>query len=324
MSRLMESCRGWVVALVCALGCADEQQVLTSDPMATPARPLADAGARADTGGVGLDASARPQLDSAIAARSDAASAAPPPPAERCDGVDNDGNGTVDDVDVGRDGVCDCLLIATLGKAGGSGSGDVFGSWINARSDNGADDLADQTLTPELLAKYQVIVAQDLHDQRAYSPAEIDALVAWVHAGGGLLTLIGYAGVDERTQANAILARFGIDYGSKPILARSGVKTIPVTTWTAHPVTAGITAVGVDNGYPVEGGGGVLAQEGGYDLLRALEVDAGHVLAWGDEWITYDSEWKNNTDYQVELLWLNMIKWLTAARVCQVPPAPVL
>jgi hypothetical protein len=265
-----------------------------------------------------VDASA-PSLDARAASRADAAVDAHSVAAEVCDGMDNDGNGTVDDVDVGNDGVCDCLLIATLGKVGGSGKGDVFGGWLDARSDNAATDLADQTLTPELLARFQVIVAQDIHDQRAYTAAEIDALQRWVENGGGLLTLIGYAGVEERTNANAILARFGIDYGDKPILPRSGGKTIAVKTWQPHPVTAGVASVGVDNGYPVQGAGTVLASEGGFDLLRAKEVGSGHVLAWGDEWITYNTEWASDNGYQVEQLWLNMIKWLTAAKVCQVP-----
>jgi hypothetical protein len=39
---------------------------------------------------------------------------------------------------------------------------------------------------------------------------------------------------------------------------------------------------------------------------------------WGDEWITYDSEWKDHPDYQVELFWLNVIKWLTPKAECQV------
>lgn len=133
-------------------------------------------------------------------------------PREVCDGVDNDGDGIIDNVDKNKDGVCDCLLIATLGVKGGSGQGDVLAAWLTARSDTGATDLADQTLTPELLAKFQVIVAQG----------------------------------------------------------------------------------------------------------------KGHVFLWGDEWITYNSEWNDHPDYQVQLLWLNAIKWLTAAGECQVaiPPNP--
>ena len=91
----------------------------------------------------------------------------------------------------------------------------------------------------------------------------------------------------------------------------------------AHPVTAGVTQIGVDNGYPVAGSGTTIATEQGHDLLKAQEVGAGHVLMWGDEWITYDSEWTGHPEYQVEVFWINAIKWLTPAMDCQVPiPEP--
>src|SRR5690606_25076528 len=78
---------------------------------------------------------------------------------EVCDGVDNDGNGIVDDVDAGGDGVCDCLNIATVGQIGPwSNGGNVFASWLDARSPIGAVGLDDQVLTAEVLIPFQVIV----------------------------------------------------------------------------------------------------------------------------------------------------------------------
>lgn len=240
--------------------------------------------------------------------------------AEVCDGLDNDGDGEADNVDVQRDGVCDCLAIATLGRPGRVGNGSVFGAWLDQRSNRGAARLGDAVLTPELLRSYQVIVAEDLSLNHAYSNAEIDALEAWIRAGGGLLTLIGYASPTERANVNSVLTRFGLSYGPEQILQKMGANTVPIRTWLGpHPVVDGVMSVGVDNGYPVNGAGVVFAREGSYDLLRGLEVDRGHVLVFGDEWITYNSEWAQATEYQVERLWLNMIKWLTVARVCQVP-----
>lgn len=242
---------------------------------------------------------------------------------EICDGIDNDGNGIIDDVDVGNDGICDCLRIATLGKTGTWGSGDVFATWLNERSTLGADKLGSDVLTRELLDKYQVIVAENLSENgRSYSDEEVEALRDWVKAGGGFLTLIGYSDSSERTNVNALLSSFGMSYKSTQILSKQGGSTVPITEWIDHPVTKGVSKVGVDNGYEPTGKGTILATKNDLTLLKAQEVSEGHVLMWGDEWITYDSEWSDHQDYQVELFWLNMIKWLTPAKECQVPIPP--
>src|SRR5262249_14975457 len=153
----------------------------------------------------------------------------------------------------GKDGICDCLHIATLGKPGQWGQGDVFAAWLKARSDFGATDLGAQVLTPELLANYEVIVAQDVRNGgRPYAPSEVAALSNWVTAGGGFMTLIGYADPpNELLNANTLLAAFGMSYGSQQILVGGG-STVPITVWVPHAVTEGITMVGVDNGYPAQ------------------------------------------------------------------------
>lgn len=235
-----------------------------------------------------------------------------------CDRIDNDGNGIVDDVDVAGDGICDCLRIATLGVPGMWGEGDVFDTWLDSRSNNGAVDLADTVLTAETLSPYQVIVAQDLSGGHVYSAEEAQALNAWVQAGGGFLTLTGFADPDILDNINTLLASFGLSYGPEQILPRQGGQTVPVTEWLEHPVTLGITQIGVDNGFPVQGGTAI-ALEQGFQVLTPIESGLGHVLAWGDEWITYNSEWTEHPDYQVERLWVNAIKWLTPATDCQVP-----
>lgn len=235
---------------------------------------------------------------------------------EVCDGIDNDLNGVIDDVDEGGDGICDCLIIATLGEPGEWGDGDVFATWLDERSDIGATALGDTTLTPELLEPYQVIVAQDLRG-REYSDAEVDALRGWLESGGGLMTLIGYGSPDERTNVNQLLAPSGLQYDATPILA--GSPTVPVTEWETHPVSEMVTQVGVDNGYEVVGEGDVVAREGGFVVLRAATLGEGKVLVWGDEWITYDSEWNDHPEYELERFWLNAIKWLTPETECQVP-----
>jgi hypothetical protein len=150
-------------------------------------------------------------------------------------------------------------------------------------------------------------------------------LTAWINKGGGFMTLIGYSrDANEGQNVNRLLAPFMMDYSTQQILPKVGRNTVPITMWTPHPIDTGVMAVGVDNGYPVEGKGDVIATGGGFDLGRVQLVGQGHVFMWGDEWITYNSEWTQHPDYQVQLFWLNAIKWLTVAGQCQVaiPPSP--
>lgn len=256
---------------------------------------------------------------------------------EVCDGIDNDLNGIIDDVDVAGDGICDCLKIATLGYPGQWGNGDVFTSWLNGKSLDGAVSLGGQVLTADLLRPFQVVVIQDVRVGtagqegkgkgigRKYSTAERDVLKAWVEAGGGVMTLIGYGDATEIENVNVLLGAFGMSYGSTQILAKTGGSTVPVTHWATHPTTEGVQKIGVDNGYPVTGGF-VVAWEpnpGNWDVARVETPGKGHVFVWCDEWITYDSEWTAHPDYQVERFWLNVIKWVTVEGFCQVTLPPI-
>jgi hypothetical protein len=45
---------------------------------------------------------------------------------------------------------------------------------------------------------------------------------------------------------------------------------------------------------------------------------------WGDEWITYDATWNNVTGLNIELFWLNLLKWLSPPNQCQVPIPPTV
>lgn len=67
---------------------------------------------------------------------------------ELCDGIDNDGDGGIDNVDVGGDGICDCLNIGTIGRIGPwSSGGDIFKDWLDTRSPIPAVEIANQELT---------------------------------------------------------------------------------------------------------------------------------------------------------------------------------
>lgn len=253
------------------------------------------------------------------------------PMTEVCDGLDNDFNGIIDDVDTAGDGVCDCLKIATLGYAGQWGSGSVFTMWLNGKSQQGVAALESQTLTDALLRQYDVIVVQDVRSGamsgvgnglgRSYSQAEVDALKGWVAAGGGVMTLIGYSDSSEVVNVNALLTPYGLSYGTQPVLGAINGSTRPITNWATHPLAEHVTRVGTDNGYAVNGGGTVVAwdtRDGHVDVARATDYQSGRVFVWGDEWITYDSEWSAHADYQVERFWLNALKWLSPIDRCQV------
>lgn len=248
----------------------------------------------------------RPPLDSTIASET------------QCDGIDNDGNGIIDDVDLGMDGLCDCLRIATLGTPAFVGPSDVFGAWLDARSANGATALGTQPLTAAALSDVQVLVLQNTQS-RAFDAAELDAIEAWIRGGGGLFTLTGYSVFAlDVVNVNSVLERAGLEYGTDSVLF-SPLATVAITTWNPHPVSELITQIGFNNGYPVLGGGTIVAEQDGVVVLRAAELGEGRVLAWGDEWITINSEWVEHPEYDVERFWLNAMKWLAPPTECQVP-----
>src|SRR5690606_37979431 len=134
-----------------------------------------------------------------------------------CNGQDDDENGVVDDVDVGKDGVCDCLRIATLGLHGEWGSGDVLSGWLGDRIDGTAEAIDGEPLTAAALAGYHLLLVRDVSTNHtpglSFSAAEADALWSWVRDGGGLMTVIGYSDATEINNVNRLLEPFSLSYG---------------------------------------------------------------------------------------------------------------
>lgn len=253
---------------------------------------------------------------------------------EVCDGIDNDGDGIVDNVDVGGDGICDCLNIGTIGAIGPwSNGGNVFKEWLNTRSPIPVREIGNDTLDAAALSGLDVIVSLrvdtaplstgDTPAHHEFSEAEVSALETWVRAGGGFLTTIGYQGDEgaEIVNVNRLLAPFGLGY-DETLTDVSGF----IEEWLPHPISEGVSRVRADNGVaPDESNGTVVARgSNGQAALVAEQVDEGRAIVFGDEWITYDSEWTDVEDQQVALLWLNMIKWLTPPKHCQVPIPQVI
>jgi hypothetical protein len=242
------------------------------------------------------------------------------PPVEVCDGIDNDGNGFIDDLDVGNDGICDCLRIATLGKPGNRGGADVFDAWLSSRSPSGGVVLGDQEITPALLAPYDIVIVQNVSTLgRSFADSEIAAVKDWVESGGGLMTLTGYSDPTEIDNVNLLLAPLGMGYTGEKVAPRVDDHTLPITVWGTHPIALGLTAVGIDNGHPATGIGDMIAQIDGFDVGRAAVVGGGRVFVWGDEWVTYSSEWIARSDYQVERFWVNSVVWLSPRGNCRRP-----
>jgi hypothetical protein len=257
------------------------------------------------------------------------------PQVEICDGKDNDRDGIIDNVDAEKDGVCDCLNIATIGAIGPwSNGGNVFKTWLSMRSPTGAVELANQVLTDELLSKFQVIVvlhvgnvkidgngrSVDAHHE--FTADETAALARWVRAGGGLMSTIGYG--DENSEvvnANRLLSPLGMGYSTTKKETDGFVEQ-----WEMHPISENVKKIRTANGVEPEGPMGMtLARDGASRVaLQVTQAQDGRVAVWGDEWITYDSEWDDKADQQVDRLWLNLLKWLSPPKVCQVMLPPVV
>lgn len=235
----------------------------------------------------------------------------------KCNGRDDDCDGLVDNVDVGGDGICDCLGLLILG-ATGPRAAVTFDTWLKGRGTTVRRRV--ETGLPELTAKDLVGVDVVVLDQlkRDYSTAEISLLVEWVKDGGALVSMTGYtnAGPDS-ARPNAIIEGLGARY-------QTGADfSVTITDWsTTQPIAAGVTSATYTGGYPVLAVPGAPALS--YVVARgpapaswaaglALEIGKGRAFVWGDEWIEYDDIWA--LEPSVPRLWANVFNWI-AARKC--------
>jgi hypothetical protein len=204
-----------------------------------------------------------------------------------------------------------CLRIGVIGRIDQPNTG-TFRRWLAESS----TDLVplDAPLEDRVLAPLHVIlIAESL--VRTFAEDEIAALERWVDAGGGVFALSGYT-ADDNAEVNALLAPLGVQFGTRLLIVNPLANASwPVETWLAHPVSEGVTRVGVVSAYEVLGDGELIAQgndviAGAVAVMRGRAHGAGRVLAWGDEWITFDSEWSEGAGYQVPTLWQNVLTWL--------------
>jgi hypothetical protein len=227
-----------------------------------------------------------------------------------CDGQDNDGNGIIDDVDVGGDGLCDCIRIGFFGEvASDAGSAtDSFEAWLIARSGlipiqhlAGRDEL-----TAEWLASLQVLIVGGLKDRAAsagnkpaFSSSEIAAFDDWIqNKGGGVITLSGYtSNIADARPVSELIEHTGLSYDLTSVSGPGVISEDGPPVWLNgiatpdHPIVAGVEEVGIFYGYPVQGDGTVIFTGEGYKLGMAKQWGIGRVFAFSDEWITQDATW---------------------------------
>jgi hypothetical protein len=229
------------------------------------------------------------------------------PPDEVCDGTDNDCNGEVDDIDVGHDGIRDCLRILLIGGPG-AGSSSNFQAWLEEQGTTVSRIHQSGTaneLTAADLNGFDITILDNLI--RDYTVAESQALLTWVRGGHGLMSMNGHTGGPDLTRGNSLLVGFGVEH-------LAGLRSGNVTIFHPHPLTTGLTSVTFSGGYRL---GNLTASEGSTVVAEitdgpvglALSRGNGRAFVWGDEWVQFDSQWMSLPE--IKQFWVNSIGWLS-------------
>jgi hypothetical protein len=259
-------------------------------------------------------------------------------------------------------------VIGKPGKWGANPNGDpdtALQDWLNSSSAGTAqvdDFTARTTLTPEFLAQYNVIILASLSEDSnvgpwwTFSADEIAAFSAWVQNGGGVISLIGYSGdPGEVGPVNQLIGFSGITYATDGVWGTCAdaqtcncTHSNTLSEWNStDPVVAqlatGMTFVGYELGRSIiaPSDSHVAATVGGTsNALVGKLVGKGRVLAYGDEWVTYASQWTGvgnpsandpscagylpQDKYQMAQFWYNVIRWSQPAASCFMVIGPVI
>jgi hypothetical protein len=225
-------------------------------------------------------------------------------------------------------GACQHLNIAILGNPGTNSSAN-FQSWLESAGTS-VQRIQTAAPTPAITAAtlepFDVVVLDWL--TRDYSADEASVLAAFVSNGGGLITMTGY---DNNTtddwHANSLLVPLEVAYAGPLLDPYAGGS---VTSFAAHPITAGITSVTFAGGYAISDLGGTVstrtpvaflpnADDGGLEPVgEAIQMAGGRAFVWGDEWISFDSEW--TTMPEIKQLWVQIFAWVAPHTACELQP----
>jgi hypothetical protein len=227
-----------------------------------------------------------------------------------CDGLDEDCNDVVDDLDEEQDGFCDCYNIGIIGTVGANPAAN-FEAWLE---DKGTDatrfgTAPNHVLTEADLEPYDVLIVDRL--THVYSPQERQILADWLASGKGMITMAGYTNAQiDRDQQNSLVSASGLTYAAPIYLD-------PVENWLMHPISQGAQTVQIYGGWQVVGPGEVFVRPQGEpnnSFGTAAEVGMGNAIVFSDEWISFDSEWQAIPE--VPVFWSNMIKWVGPKDIC--------
>jgi hypothetical protein len=265
-------------------------------------------------------------------------------------------------------GNCSCLAILSLGQPGQTGSatgnnGDTnaFQTYMDTNTNATMTILRTFThLTDSLLSQYDVVILQALQDQTGtaqtwtYDASDVAALEKWVRGGGAIIAMSGYGlNTAEVNPVNQLLAFSGISFGTDNTFSRCPNNlcsctdnSVPFSNWLSNyadnpAITHDLKAIGIYYGRSVNCSGSgcqVFATDpstGGGNVGVAEVIDKGRVLAWGDEWVTYTSQWgltatqwddataypqcvghTAQSSYSVPQFWNNVFKWVAPAITC--------
>ncbi len=183
-----------------------------------------------------------------------------------------------------------------------------------------------------------------------FSADEKAAFEAWVRAGGGVVSLAGYS--EQPTEAaptNDLLAFSGLSYVG--LTGAGDISTSPKENCAyclgnSDAKAAGIRRIRSRQTSPpsarcgdarsARAWGATVATWDGKRAGATVDLDAGRVFLFHDEWLTYSSQWdgssltqdcRTNGDqacmnthptisYQIPQFWYNTIRWLAHEPTC--------